>query len=77
MVVVMVGTVDVAMVAEAVALVVAEVVVSGDEDGEAMVPSQLGTMTMVNMMHHLPHVVSMQLQFLYFAVLFVFAWCLF
>lgn len=53
---VMVGMVDVDMVAEGVA--VQGVVVSGDED-EAMVPNRLGTMTMVNMMHHrLLHVVS-------------------
>lgn len=54
---VMVGMEDVAMVAEGVA--VQGVVLSGDGD-EAMVPSRLGTTTMVNMMHHLPHVVSMQ-----------------
>jgi hypothetical protein len=52
-----VGMVGVAMVAEGVA--VHGVVLSGDED-EAMVPSRLGIMTMVNMMHHLPHAVSMR-----------------
>jgi hypothetical protein len=55
---VMVGMVDVVMVAEGVA--VHGVVLSADEDA-AMLPSRLGIMTMVNMMHHLlPHVVSMQ-----------------
>jgi hypothetical protein len=54
---VMVMMVDVAMVAEGVA--VHGVVLSGDED-LAMVPSRLGIMTMVNMMHHLPHVVRMR-----------------
>lgn len=52
---VMVGMVDVAMVAEDV--VVQGAVVSGDED-EPMVASQLGTMTMVNMTHSLVLVVS-------------------
>lgn len=56
---VMVGIVDVAMVEEAVAVL--EGVLFGDGD-EAMVPSQLGTMTMVIMMLHLPHVVSVQVQ---------------
>ena len=46
---VMVGMVGEDMVAEGVA--VEGVVVSGDED-VGMVPSQLGTTTMVNMMHH-------------------------
>jgi hypothetical protein len=51
---VMVGMVDVVMVAEGVA--VHGVVLSADEDA-AMLPSRLGIMTMVNMMHHLlPHV---------------------
>jgi hypothetical protein len=54
---VMVMMVDVAMVAEGVA--VHGVVLSGDED-VAMVPSRLGIMTMVNMMPHLPHAVSMR-----------------
>jgi hypothetical protein len=54
---VMVGMVDVAMGTEGVA--VHGVVLSGDED-EDMVPNQLGITTMVNMMHHLPHVVSMR-----------------
>jgi hypothetical protein len=54
---VMVGMVGVAMVAEDVA--VHGVVLSGDED-EAMVPRRLGIMTTVNMMHHLPHAVSMR-----------------
>ena len=36
-----------------------------DED-EAMVCSQLGTMTMVNMMLNLPHVVSMQVRKFWF-----------
>ncbi|RDX73109.1 hypothetical protein CR513_47325 [Mucuna pruriens] len=47
---VMVGILDVAMVEGGVA--VEGGVVFGDED-EAMVPSQVGTMTMVNMMRHL------------------------
>lgn len=50
---VMVGMVDVAMVEEGVA--VEGDVVFGDED-EAMVPSRLGTMIMLNMMRYLPHV---------------------
>ena len=54
---VMIGMVGVAMVEEGVA--VQGGVLFGDED-EAMVCSQLGTMTMVNMMLNLPHVVSMQ-----------------
>ena len=56
---VMVGMVDVAMVEEGV--VVQGGMLFGDEDeDEAMVCSQLVTMTMVNMMLHLHHVVSMQ-----------------
>jgi len=39
--------------------IVGVAVLSGDVD-VAMVPSQLGMTTMVNMMHHLPHVVSLQ-----------------
>lgn len=50
---VMVGMVGVAMVEEGVA--VQEGVVFGEGD-EAMVPSPLGIMTMVNMTRHLPHV---------------------
>ena len=60
---VMIGMVGVAMVEEGVA--VQGGVLFGDED-EAMVCSQLGTMTMVNMMLNLPHVVSMQVRKFWF-----------
>ena len=66
----MVGIVDVAMVAEDVDVDVEGAVLSEGEE-EAMVVRLLVMMTTVNLMHHLPHVVSLHCIGIYLYIFFI------